>query len=120
MALLLAAPAVVLGIFNNIVFQVGVGACSFWIRDIRGLWFIYQKLVFVLGGMLLPLEILPSGVESVAKALPFMTMAYAPGRLAAGHLEPELLVWQLGWAVVAVAGSGLLFARGVERMRRQP
>lgn len=119
-ALVLAAPAVVLAIFNNIVCQVGVGACSFWIRDIRGLWFIYQKLVFVLGGMLLPLEILPSGVESVAKVLPFMTMAYVPGRLASGHLEPELLLWQLGWAVVLVVGSGWLFARGVERIRRQP
>ena len=73
-ALLLAAPAIVLAIFNNIVGQIGVGAISFWIRDIRGLWFIYQKLVFLLGGMLLPLEILPSGVESVAKALPFIAL----------------------------------------------
>lgn len=119
-ALLLAAPAIVLAIFNNIVGQVGVGALSFWIRDIRGLWFIYQKLVFLLGGMLLPLEILPSGVESVAKALPFMTMAYVPGRLASGHVEPMLLVWQLGWSVILVIASSWLFARGVERIRRQP
>lgn len=119
-ALALAAPAIVLAIFNNIVGQVGVGAVSFWIRDIRGLWFIYQKLVFLLGGMLLPLEILPSGVESVAKALPFMTMAYVPGRLASGHVEPMLLVWQLGWSVALVGGSAWLFARGVERIRRQP
>jgi len=119
-ALLLAAPALVLAIFNNIVGQVGVGACSFWIRDVRGLWFVYQKLVFLLGGMLLPLEILPASVESVAKALPFMTMAYVPGRLASGHVEPELLLWQLGWTVLLIAGSGALFARGIERIRRQP
>lgn len=118
--LLLAAPSIVLAVFNNIVGQVGVGAFSFWIRDIRGLWFIYQKLVFLLGGMLLPLEILPSGVEAVAKALPFMTMAYAPGRLASGHVEPMLLGWQLGWSVVLVATSAWLFGRSVERIRRQP
>ncbi len=119
-ALLMAAPAIALAILNNIVGQIGVGACSFWIRDIRGLWFIYQKLVFLLGGMLLPLEVLPSSVETVAKALPFMTMAYVPGRLASGHAEPMLLVIQVAWSVVLVAGSTWLFARGVERMRRQP
>ena len=119
-ALLLAVPALVLAIFNNTVAQVGFGAGSFWIRDIRGLWFIYQKLVFLLGGMLLPLEILPPGVEAVAKALPFMTMAYVPGRLAAGHFEPGLLLWQVGWSIVLVAASAWLFAQGVERIRRQP
>ncbi|MDH3301105.1 MAG: ABC-2 family transporter protein [Acidimicrobiia bacterium] len=119
-ALLLAAPSIMLAIFNNIVGQIGVGAFSFWIRDVRGLWFIYQKLVFLLGGMLLPLEILPSGVESLAKAMPFMTMAYVPGRLASGHVEPVFPVWQLGWSVVLVTASAWLFAPRVERIRRQP
>ncbi len=119
-ALLLAAPALGIAIFNNVVTQVGIASLSFWIRDVRGLWFIHQKLVFVLGGMLLPLEILPGGVEAVAKVLPFMSMAYVPGRLAAGFFEPELLLWQLGWSVVLVVVAVRVFDRGLDRIRRQP
>src|SRR5207245_7380168 len=60
---------------------------SFWIRDARSTWFLYHKLVFVLGGMLLPLQVLPAWLRTIAECLPFVAMAYAPARLASGHIE---------------------------------
>ena len=71
---------------------------AFWLRDARSTWFLYQKLVFLLGGMLLPLEFLPRALADVARALPFAAMAYAPARLASGHVEPWLLAVQFGLA----------------------
>ena len=49
--------------------------------------------------MLIPLELLPRPLELISFALPFATMAYVPGRIASGHPDPLLLVWQLGWLV---------------------
>ena len=57
-----------------------LAASAFWLRNAGSAWFLYQKLVFVLGGMLIPLEVFPSGLETVCRYLPFQAMAYAPAR----------------------------------------
>lgn len=117
MAVLLAVPALVLAITANLFLQHALAAAAFWLRDTRAMWFLYQKLVFILGGMLLPLEILPGALRDVAMNLPFMTMAYVPARLAAGHVEPGLLLVQLGWLVVLGLAAAVAFARGQRRLQ---
>lgn len=115
-ALLLAGPSLVLAASLNATAQYVFAGATFWLRDARGAWFLYQKLVFVLGGMLLPLQVLPAGLETVARLLPFSAMAYAPARLASGHVEPELLVIQLVWLVLALAGAAWVYRAGVRRL----
>lgn len=116
-ALVLAAPALVLGVTCNLVAQHACAAAAFWLRDTRSTWFLYQKLVFILGGMLLPLEVLPDGLRAVASVLPFMAMTYVPGRLASGHVEPWLLLVQAGWLVVLLGVAAAVFAAGERRLQ---
>ena len=116
-ALALAAPSLVLAITCNVVAQHAFAGAAFWLRDAKSTWFLYQKLVFVVGGMLLPLEVLPQGLEQVAKVLPFMAMAYAPARLAAGYVEPVLIAVQLGWLAVLSAAAIAVFAAGERRLQ---
>ena len=97
--------------------QHAVAAIAFWLRDVRSTWYLFQKAVFILGGMLIPLEVLPEEVARVARVLPFAAMAYVPGRLAAGHFEPELLVLQLGWIVVLGTVALVVFAAGERRLQ---
>lgn len=108
--LLLAAPSLVLAIIANLFAQHAVAAIAFWIRDAGSVWFLYLKAVFITGGMIMPLELLPDGVQHAAMLMPFRAMAYVPARLAAGYWEPMLFVEQLVWisllAVVAVAAFG--------------
>ena len=113
----LALVALVLAIACNVVAQHAFAAIAFWIRDARSAWFLYQKLVFVLGGMLLPIEVLPGPMRVIAQSLPFVSMAYIPGRLAAGHVEPLLLLQQLGWLVVLVGIALRVFANGERRLQ---
>jgi ABC-2 type transport system permease protein len=115
--MLLALPAMVLAVSCNVVAQHAFAGAAFWVRDARSTWFLYQKLVFLLGGMLLPLEVLPDSVERVARLLPFMAMAYAPARLASGHAEPVLLVVQVGWLVVLGGVAVAVFAAGEQRLQ---
>ncbi|MEL7207613.1 MAG: ABC-2 family transporter protein [Actinomycetota bacterium] len=116
-ALLLAVPAVLLAVLVNVLLQHAFAGLSFWLGESKSGWFLYQKLVFVLGGMLLPLEVLPARLATVAKALPFAAVAYAPGRLAAGHVEPWWLLVQGGWLVLTGAAAGLVFHHGLARLR---
>jgi ABC-2 type transport system permease protein len=115
--LLLAAPSLVLAVMCNLVAQHAFAGVSFWIRDARATWFLYQKLVFIVGGMLLPLEVLPPVMTRVALFLPFMAMAYAPSRLASGHLDLWLLGAQIGWLVVLGGLAVAVFSRGERRLQ---
>lgn len=116
-ALVLAGPSLVLAVAGNIVLQHAFAAVAFWIRDAGSAWFLYQKLVFILGGMLIPLEALPGWLERTAWVLPFWTMSYAPARLASGHLEPGLLLGQAGWLAVMLWGAHALFRAGERRLQ---
>jgi ABC-2 type transport system permease protein len=116
-AALLAVPALALAVACNLALQHAVAAVAFWLRDARSAWFIYQKFVFILGGMLLPLEVLPAGLHSAATKLPFMAMAYAPARLASGHFEPGLLLVQTGWLAILVGAATAAFAAGQRRLQ---
>jgi len=111
-ALALAAPSLVLALILNIVTQHMFAAAAFWVLDAKATWFLYQKLVFVTGGMLLPLEVLPEPLETVTKLLPFSAMAYVPARLASGHFEPELIAVQVLWLVVLGGAAHLAFRAG--------
>jgi ABC-2 type transport system permease protein len=115
-ALALAGPALLLGVILNVVVQHAAAGSAFWVGDATAAWFLYQKLVFVLGGMLLPLEVLPSWLQTVAWALPFLPMIYAPARLAAGFREPWLLAVQLAWLGVAWLVAAAVFSRGERRL----
>lgn len=117
-ATVLAVPALVLAVAGNLAAHHAFAAAAFWLRDTRSAWFLYQKLIFVLGGMLLPLEVLPRPLEITAKVLPFAAFAYAPGRLASGHVEPWWLLVQAGWLVAMVLAAALVFRAGEGRLMR--
>jgi ABC-2 type transport system permease protein len=117
LGVLLAVPSLVLGITANLGLQYVLSGAAFWLRDTKATWFLYQKLVFILGGMLLPLQVLPAGLRHVAFGLPFMAMAYAPARLASGHVEPWLFLVQAGWLTVLTAAAAGVFALGQRRLQ---
>jgi viologen exporter family transport system permease protein len=114
---LLSLPALALAVAANLALQYAVASSAFWLRDTRATWFLYQKLVFILGGMLLPLEVLPGALRAVAFGLPFLTMAYVPARFAAGHVEPALLLLQVGWLAVLTVAASAMFAAGQRRLQ---
>jgi ABC-2 type transport system permease protein len=115
-ALALAVPSLVLAITCNIVAQHAFAASAFWLRNAGSAWYLYQKLVFVLGGMLIPLEALPHWLRSITSFLPFRAMSYAPARLASGHVEPWLLAQQMGWLVVLAVIAAAVFRAGERRL----
>ncbi len=116
-ALALAVPSIALALMLNVVAQHAFGASAFWLRNAGTAWYLYQKLVFVLGGMLIPLEVFPRWLETITRYLPFRSMAYAPARLASGHVEPGLLLEQVGWLAVLAFVATRVFATGERRLQ---
>jgi ABC-2 type transport system permease protein len=112
-AALLALPSAVLAVAANLAAQHAFAGAAFWLSDAKATWYLYQKLVFLLGGMLLPLQLFPAWLERVAWVLPFWTMAYAPARLTAGSPpQPWLLAAQAAWLVGLAGAAAVVFAAG--------
>jgi ABC-2 type transport system permease protein len=106
-ALLLASLLDFLGAF-------GIGLLAFWTEDTSSIGLLYDRMVMLLGGMLLPLELFPEPLGTIARALPFSTLIYGPARLALGAAPEPVSVLLARQAVFLVVGGvlvGLLYRR---------
>jgi ABC-2 type transport system permease protein len=82
------------------------------------MYWVWQKLGFVLGGLLFPLEFYPDWLRRIARFSPFPNLCWATGRSAFGFapreaagLFAEGLVWAALFALVLFALSRRARAR---------
>jgi ABC-2 type transport system permease protein len=69
-----------LALVLDALFAVLIGLSAFWMEETMPLYLIYQKLLFSVGGLFLPLEVFPGWLQQVARWLPFQLITYAPAR----------------------------------------
>ena len=97
----LAPPLALLGCVLWVLSLVLIGLSAFWIVDTSPVFWIFQKLGFVLGGLLFPLELYPDWLQRVARFTPFPNLCWAAGRSAFGFAPGE---------AAALFGQGLFWA----------
>jgi ABC-2 type transport system permease protein len=86
-----------------------IGLLAFITEDTFSFRLIYQKLIFILGGLLIPLDFLPGWLQDIARLLPFSQVTYAPAKLFVAYdlrLFLDTVAMQLFW--ILIMGS-LLF-----------
>jgi ABC-2 type transport system permease protein len=113
--LLLFAPFAVTATLVTSALYVGVGLLAFWLTDVSPVYWLFQKALFVLGGMMLPLELYPRWLQRVAEFTPFSALLWGPAQLVLRAMAPHevwLLAARLGaWALVVAALLFLIFRR---------
>jgi ABC-2 type transport system permease protein len=85
-----------------------IGLLAFVTEDVSSFRLIYQKLVFILGGLMIPLDFLPEWLQGIARVLPFNLTTYAPAKLFVAFTWAQfwqIIPLQLLW--LAIIGSGL-------------
>lgn len=99
-------------------YNVALGLTAFWLGDIAPVYWIWQKLTFVLGGLLLPLTLYPDLVIRVARLTPFSAILAGPASFVldrplfgAGVLVLALVGWGGVAALVAVMTFGTIARR---------
>ena len=102
------------------LFHVAIGVVAFWLGDVAPAYWVWQKLLFVLGGLLLPLQFYPDAFVVVARLTPFPALLGGPASLSTGEplmhtgvLALTLALWALAGFVVARAA----FERAVRRIQ---
>jgi len=80
-----------------------LGYAAAWVGTPAPLFWIWQKLTFVLGGLMIPLTLYPEPFGSLTQASPFAAMVFAPASFlldASSTAIAETLGLQLLWLVL--------------------
>lgn len=98
---------------------MGICLCSFWVEEVQGYELVYTRMVMILGGMMVPLEIFPGWLQSIAGMLPFPYILYAPAKYAVGVGDSvflEILMGQWLWIGAFTVVTALVFRWGVSKV----
>lgn len=96
------------------VLYLALGLVSFWLTDATPLYWVLGKLLFILGGLMLPLELYPQWLQSIARFTPFPYLLAGPAGFlirAPGPAAFTLAACLAFWAVASCALVELLFWR---------
>lgn len=74
--------SLIIGCSIHFFIYITLALTSFWFEENSAFFWIYSKLIFTLGGMLMPLELFPKWLQSLSHYLPFAYVTYVPARLA--------------------------------------
>ena len=116
-------PMIILVVFLALVLDFfmifPIALLGFWFEDTSSFKWIYDKIVFTIGGMLIPLEVFPKWLADISNVLPFSFVAYHPAKLFVnfnmGHFFTVIL-FQVVFIVVFVLLSVLIYKIGVRRV----
>lgn len=101
------------------IIAVLIGLTAFWIEDVSPVFWIYQKLLFTIGGMLVPLQFFPQWLQRIAAWLPFSRIVYAPAHAFVAGSSSHLL-WALAGQAAYLMGAavllGLVWRKAQRRM----
>jgi ABC-2 type transport system permease protein len=96
-----------------------IGLLAFWLQEVSPVFWVWQKLMFVLGGLMLPLELYPAFIQRAAAFTPFPTLLAGPASFVMGHglITPVGLVRQLVvWSGVTALVSFAIFRRATSTL----
>jgi ABC-2 type transport system permease protein len=107
-----------LALLLDALVAVLIGLLAFWMEEVTPVFWIYQKLLFTVGGLFLPLELFPDWLKNVARWLPFQYVTYAPAR-AFVHFEPGFVLRTAAGQVVYVAALAAVVTLVWRRAQRR-
>ncbi|HEY2111628.1 MAG TPA: hypothetical protein VGH25_07855, partial [Dongiaceae bacterium] len=93
--------------------ELQLGYAAAWTGSSAPLFWIWQKMTFILGGLMIPLTLYPAPYGSLAAVSPFAAMVFAPASFlldASPRAILATLALQLFWLAV-IGTATLLVAR---------
>jgi ABC-2 type transport system permease protein len=111
--------AIAAGWLINFCLTTLMGLAAFITEDVAPFEWIYQKFIFILGGMMIPIDFYPDWLQTISKAMPFAYIMYGPARLfVTPTLErfTTLFIGQIIWIFSLGMIVMLVYRRGLRRL----
>jgi ABC-2 type transport system permease protein len=113
----LGVPAMALTAIIQFSIAYCFGLLAFWFLEIQGFVILSMAVENLLGGQIVPLDLLPTGVFNVVRLLPFFYQAYFPAAILTGRKGLDFalqgLAIQAFWAFVLVCLAEAVWRRGL-------
>jgi ABC-2 type transport system permease protein len=94
--------------------KLSLGFIGFWTNDIIGVTTLYEVIANVLGGVLIPIALLPDWLQTIARLLPIQAIYSVPLGILLGKGDGATawfgILLQLGW-IAALWGLALVLWR---------
>src|SRR5258706_225844 len=116
---LIVLPAILGAWTLHFCINAMIGLSAFAVEDVSAFTWIYQKLVFIFGGFLIPLDFYPQWLQIISKALPFASSIYGPPRLfvtPSVDLVINVISLQIGWIIVLSLLLVVIYRRGLTQL----
>jgi ABC-2 type transport system permease protein len=113
------AVSVVLGAAVCYFLKLCLAFTSFWTNDIVGVATLYEVVATTLGGMLVPIALLPDWLQAIAQWLPVQAIYNVPMSILLGKYDSASawtgVLLQLGWIFVLWAVAMVLWRSGLRQ-----
>lgn len=120
---LLGAFSLLLAITVAFLADMMVNLAAFWLLETRGLTIVYNAVMNLLSGFLIPILWFPDWLLTIARATPFPSMIQTPIDTLSGRVPPlealPLVATQAGWLIVLALMAHLMLRAGVRSMEVQ-
>lgn len=116
--LVAAVPVIALGVTIHGTFKLCISLFSFWIEDSTPFQWIYDKL-FLIIGILFPVELFPETVQPILKLTPIYTVCYGPAKLLVDFQADkylEILLAQILYLGLGFCLMFFLYGKGVKKL----
>jgi len=111
--------AVILALILDFFMLLCIALLAFWFEDTTSIRWIYDKLLFTIGGMLAPLEIFPKWLANISNVLPFSFAVYQPAKLFVTFSMTqflEVIGVQLAYIFLFIGISLIIYRIGIRRV----
>ncbi len=115
----LVLVTILLGSLVNFFLYMAISLTAFWTEDNTAFFFIYSKLIFFIGGMMIPIDFLPDWLQGVSKVLPFSYVTYWPARLAVAfdwQIYYKVLTGQVVYIGLIALLASWIYRQGVRQV----
>jgi len=98
-----------LGYLLDFLISFMIGIAALWIEDVSAIVWLYGKSMFIFGGFLVPIALLPGKFRIIAECMPFAQLYYTASS-AVINFNSLLLIKSVATQAVWIAGMIVLFA----------
>ena len=100
----------------NILLIVAIGLISFFIEDANPFYWLYSKLILVVG-TIFPVEFFPGVIQPIIKASPIYVVSYGPARLFVNFETSQfinVIVAQIIYLIISFSICHFIYSKGVK------
>ena len=108
----------IIAITINILFTISIGLLSFKIEDSSPIYWLYSKLILVLG-VIFPIEYFPKVVQPILNYSPIYAMLYGPAKLLIDFSYinfSKIFISQIIYLIIAYSLCMLVYKKGVKNL----